>query len=315
MVANVENMFSVRETPWHKLGVVLDNPPTIQEAIDLSGLNWGVELKPLFLGNGDLVDHKAVVRQDSGNVLGIVGPRYQPLQNAQAFDWFNPFIENGEVALETAGSLDEGRRIWVMAKIARDPSVIVKGDEILKYLMLSNSHDGTLAIRVGYTPIRIVCANTLAMAHSSNASKLIRVRHTASSKVALDKLRDIMNIVDREFEATAEQFRFLASRTFNQKDIREYVKAVLGKEKIADEDLPTRTKNQLDEIIGLIDHANQKLNGVDGTYWAAYNAVNQYLNYDAGRNDNNRMSSLWFGINANTNKSALDLALEFANAA
>lgn len=315
MVANVENMFSVRETPWHKLGVVLDNPPTIQEAIDLSGLNWGVELKPLFLGNGDVVDHKAVVRQDSGNVLGIVGPRYQPLQNAQAFDWFNPFVENGEVALETAGSLDEGRRIWVMAKIARDPSVIVKGDEILKYLMLSNSHDGTLAIRVGYTPIRIVCANTLAMAHSSNASKLIRVRHTASSKVALDKLRDIMNIVDREFEATAEQFRFLASRMFNQKDIREYVKAVLGKEKIADEDLPTRTKNQLDEIIGLIDHANQKLNGVDGTYWAAYNAVNQYLNYDAGRNDNNRMSSLWFGVNANTNKSALDLALEFANAA
>lgn len=315
MVANVENMFSVRETPWHKLGVVLDNPPTIQEAIDLSGLNWGVELKPLFLGNGDLVDHKAVVRQDSGNVLGIVGPRYQPLQNAQAFDWFNPFVENGEVALETAGSLDEGRRIWVMAKIARDPSVIVKGDEVLKYLMLSNSHDGTLAIRVGYTPIRIVCANTLAMAHNSNASKLIRVRHTASSKVALDKLRDIMNIVDREFEATAEQFRFLASRMFNQKDIREYVKAVLGKEKIADEDLPTRTKNQLDEIIGLIDHANQKLNGVDGTYWAAYNAVNQYLNYDAGRNDNNRMSSLWFGVNANTNKSALDLALEFANAA
>lgn len=315
MVANVENMFSVRETPWHKLGVVLDNPPTIQEAIDLSGLNWGVELKPLFLGNGDLVDHKAVVRQDSGNVLGIVGPRYQPLQNAQAFDWFNPFVENGEVALETAGSLDEGRRIWVMAKIARDPSVIVKGDEVLKYLMLSNSHDGTLAIRVGYTPIRIVCANTLAMAHNSNASKLIRVRHTASSKVALDKLRDIMNIVDREFEATAEQFRFLASRMFNQKDIREYVKAVLGKEKIADEDLPTRTKNQLDEIIGLIDHANQKLSGVDGTYWAAYNAVNQYLNYDAGRNDNNRMSSLWFGVNANTNKSALDLALEFANAA
>jgi len=315
MPANVENMFSVRETPWHKLGTVLENPPTIQEAIELSGLNWPVELKPLFLGNGTLVTHKAVVRGDSGNVLGIVGPRYTPLQNAEAFDWFNAFVENGEVSLETAGSLDEGRRIWVMARIARDPSVIVPNDEILKYLMLSNSHDGTLAIRVGYTPIRIVCANTLAMAHSSNASKLIRVRHTASSKVALDKLKDIMNLVDREFEATAEQFRFLASKTFNQKDVREYVKAVLGKGKVADEDLPTRTKNQLDDIIGLLEDENQRLNGVNGTYWAAYNAVNQYLNYDAGRNDNNRMSSLWFGVNANTNKSALDLALEFANAA
>ena len=315
MPANVENMFSVRETPWHKLGTVLENPPTIQEAIELSGLNWPVELKPLFLGNGTLVTHKAVVRGDSGNVLGIVGPRYTPLQNAEAFDWFNAFVENGEVSLETAGSLDEGRRIWVMARIARDPSVIVPNDEILKYLMLSNSHDGTLAIRVGYTPIRIVCANTLAMAHNSNASKLIRIRHTASSKVALDKLQDIMNLVDREFEATAEQFRFLASKTFNQKDVREYVKAVLGKSKVADEDLPTRTKNQLDDIIGLLEDENQRLNGVNGTYWAAYNAVNQYLNYDAGRNDNNRMSSLWFGVNANTNKSALDLALEFANAA
>lgn len=315
MPALIENMFSVRETPWHKLGTVLDNPPTIQEAIELSGLNWPVELKPLFLGDGQQVTHKAVVRSDSGSVLGIVGPRYQPLQNAEAFDWFNAFVENGEVSLETAGSLDEGRRIWVMARIARDPSVIVPNDEILKYLMLSNSHDGTLAIRVGYTPIRIVCANTLAMAHNNNASKLIRVRHTASSKVALDKLKDIMNLVDREFEATAEQFRFLASRTFNQKDIREYVKAVLGKDKVAEEELSSRTKNQMDEIIGLIDHENQRLNGVAGTYWAAYNAVNQYLNYDAGRNDNNRMSSLWFGVNANTNKSALDLALEFANAA
>ena len=315
MPANVENMFSVRETPWHRLGTVLENPPTIQEAIELSGLNWPVELKPLFLENGTLVTHKAVVRGDSGNVLGIVGPRYQPLQNAEAFNWFNAFVENGEVSLETAGSLDEGRRIWVMAKIARDPSVIVPNDEILKYLMLSNSHDGTLAIRVGYTPIRIVCANTLAMAHNSNASKLIRIRHTASSKVALDKLQDIMNLVDREFEATAEQFRFLASKTFNQKDVREYVKAVLGKDKIAEQDLPTRTKNQLDEIIGLLEDENQRLNGVNGTYWAAYNAVNQYLNYDASRNDNNRMSSLWFGVNANTNKSALDLALEFANAA
>jgi len=315
MPANVENMFSVRQTPWHKLGTVLDNPPTIQEAIQLSGLDWPVSLMPLYLGDGTLVTHKAVIRGDSGSVLGIVGPRYHPLQNAEAFNWFNAFVENGEVSLETAGSLDEGRRIWVMAKIARDPSVIVPNDEILKYLMLSNSHDGTLAIRVGYTPIRIVCANTLAMAHGSNASKLIRIRHTASSKLALDKLQDIMNLVDREFEATAEQFRFLASRTFNQKDVREYVKAVLGKSKVADENLPTRTKNQLDDIIGLLEDENQRLNGVNGTYWAAYNAVNQYLNYDAGRNDNNRMSSLWFGVNANTNKSALDLALEFANAA
>jgi phage/plasmid-like protein (TIGR03299 family) len=315
MPAMIENMFSVSETPWHGLGEILDAPPTIEEGIKLAGLDWDVSLLPLVTKTGIDAPANAVCRQvgDQTKVLGVVGPRYQPLQNRDAFSWFNPFIETGEVALETAGSLDEGKRIWVMAKINRDPSEIVKGDEVLKYLMLSNSHDGTLAIRVGYTPIRIVCANTLAMAHGSNASKLVRVRHTKSSKMALEKLHEVMNNIDAEFEATADQFRFLASRMFNQADVRKYVKAVLGNEKVAEEDLSTRTKNTINNIVDLIDHEYQKT--ALGSWWAAYNSVNQYLNYDASRNANNRMGSLWFGANGKTNDRALELALEYANAA
>ncbi len=315
MPAMIENMFSVSETPWHGLGEILDAPPTIEEGIKLAGLDWDVSLLPLVTKTGIDAPANAVCRQvgDQTKVLGVVGPRYQPLQNRDAFSWFNPFIETGEVALETAGSLDEGKRIWVMAKINRDPSEIVKGDEVLKYLMLSNSHDGTLAIRVGYTPIRIVCANTLAMAHGSNASKLVRVRHTKSSKMALEKLHEVMNNIDAEFEATADQFRFLASRMFNQADVRKYVKAVLGNEKVAEEDLSTRTKNTINNIVDLIDHEYQKT--APNSWWSAYNSVNQYLNYDASRNANNRMGSLWFGANGKTNDRALELALEYANAA
>ncbi len=315
MPAMIENMFSVSETPWHGLGEILDAPPTIEEGIKLAGLDWDVSLLPLVTKTGIDAPANAVCRQvgDQTKVLGVVGPRYQPLQNRDAFSWFNPFIETGEVTLETAGSLDDGKRIWVMAKINRDPSEIVKDDEVLKYLMLSNSHDGTLAIRVGYTPIRIVCANTLAMAHGSNASKLVRVRHTKSSKMALEKLHEVMNNIDAEFEATADQFRFLASRTFNQADVRKYVKAVLGNEKVAEEDLSTRTKNTINNIVDLIDHEYQKT--APNSWWSAYNSVNQYLNYDASRNANNRMGSLWFGANGKTNDRALELALEYANAA
>ena len=111
-------------------------------------------------------------------MLGVVGPRYTILQNQDAFKWFQPFLEAKEAALHTAGSLRGGSRIWVLAKLNREPLVIAQGDEVEKYLLLSHSHDGSLAVRVGFTPIRVVCQNTLSMAHNADASKLIRFKHT-----------------------------------------------------------------------------------------------------------------------------------------
>ena len=314
MVANVETMFYVGETPWHGLGEKLAEAPTIREGIGQSGLDWDVGLKDLFTADGQAVPARATIRSTDNSILGVVGPRYVPLQNCDAFDWFEPFVESGEASLHTAGSLQNGKKIWVLAQINRENSEIVRGDEVAKFLMLSNSHDGTTAIRVGFTPIRIVCANTLAMAHNASASKLIRVRHTQSSRVNLDRLREIMDTINGQFEATAEQFRFLASRNYNAADVRKYVKAVLGVERVTDEDLPTRTKNTMETIFELIENDRQSLAGVRGTYWAAYNGVNEYFNYHQGRNNDNRMNSLWFGPGLADNRSALDLALDFATA-
>ena len=118
-----------------------------------------------------------------------------------------------------------------------------------KFILLSNSHDGTTAIRVGYTPIRVVCVNTLAFAHSHKESNLLRIRHTKSAQTNLDNVRDIMDNINAQFEATAEQFRFLASRDFNQADVRKYVKVLLNVDKTPDDDLKTRTKNVIDDIL------------------------------------------------------------------
>lgn len=312
MAHKVETMMYVGETPWHGLGVALEQAPTISDAITAAGLDWTVGLRDLFTQDGVKVPNRATVRETDGSVLGVVGPRYTPLQNAEALDWFQPFIDSGEASLHTAGSLDEGRKVWVLAQLNRDPSVIVPGDDVQKFILLSNSHDGTTAVRPGFTPIRVVCANTLCAAHNSTASKLIRVRHTRKIGTNLEKVRELMNLANAEFEATADQYRYLASKSFNQADVRKYVKVLLDVDGTAEVDMPTRTKNNIEEILGLIEGPKQSMPGVAGTWWAAYNGFNEYLNYNRGRNNDNRMNSLWFGTGATDNRKALELALSLS---
>ena len=314
MPANVETMFYTGAVPWHGLGEKLESAPTISEAIDASGLDWEVGTKDLVTKDGREVPARATYRKSDGSILGVVGPRYVPLQNRDAFNWFQPFIDAGECSLHTGGSLSDGQKVWVLAQLNRDPSEIVAGDEVQKFILLSNSHDGTTAIRVGYTPIRVVCVNTLAFAHQHKESQLLRIRHTRSAQTNLDNVRDIMDNINAQFEATADQFRFLASRDFNQHDVRKYVKTLLGVDRKAEEDIKTRTRNILDDVLATIEGPKQSMSGVRGTWWAAYNGFNEYLNYTKGRTTNNRMESLWFGQNGNDNKKALNLALDMANA-
>jgi hypothetical protein len=314
MPAMVEKMMFVGATPWHGEGTQLDENPSISDAIVAAGLDWEVGTKPLFTAEGTPVNAKATYRKSDNRVLGVVGPRYTPLQNQDAFDWFQPFLDASECQLHTAGSLSEGEKVWVLAQLNRANSEIVRGDEVSKFILLSNSHDGTTSIRVGYTPIRVVCVNTLAAAHNNKDSQLIRIRHTRSSKVNLENVRDIMDNINVQFEATAEQYRFLASKNFNQNDIQKYVKIMLGIDKTPEEDIKTRTRNIMDEILALIEGPEQAMLGVRGTYWAAYNGYNSYLNYKKGRNVSNRLDSLWFGQNGADNLKALNLAIDFANA-
>lgn len=308
-------MMYVGDTPWHTLGTRVSEDITIGDAIEAAGLDWLVETVETMTVDGQPVPMRlAVRRSDDKRILGSVGPRYTPLQNRTAFDFFQPFLDAGEASLHTAGSLHEGEKIWVLSKINRDNTEIVKGDEVAKFMLLSNSHDGTTAIRVGFTPIRVVCANTMAQAHGSGDSKLIRIRHTRNSQTNLERIRDTMDAINASFETHAEQFKFLASRDFNQKDVAKYVRILLDVDKKPESEIKTRTRNTIDEIMGLIEGPRQSMEGVRGTWWAAYNGYNEYLNYKQGRNADNRMASLWLGTNANENANALELAMEFANA-
>lgn len=309
------NMFYRGAKPWHGLGTFIEPEKhlTSEEAIVAAGLDWTVSTQSLYLADGTKAPTNAVVRSDNNKILGTVGDTYKPLQNKDAFKFFDGFINSGQAAFETAGALREGKRIWVLAKIKSDLDRI-KGDDVLeRYVLLSNSHDGTTAVRAGFTPVRVVCQNTLTMAHNSASSKLIRVRHGQSVNENLDRVAEIMNLANREFEATLEQYRFLANREINSDDLEKFIKVVMvGEKKIKDN--PEAGKRVLNKIIPLFEKGRgNDMREIKGTYWAAYNAVSEYLQYEKGQDDAIRMDSLWFGQSGTTLQNALKIATKMAS--
>jgi phage/plasmid-like protein (TIGR03299 family) len=314
MAHEIESMAYFGNRPWHGRGTALDEADLFNwpKACEKAGLAWDVELVPLITADTQVrVTHKAVRRISDAKLLGVVGPRYAPLQNREAFAWFQPFLDAREAALHTAGSLRGGSRIWVLAKLNREPLVIAEGDTVEKFILLSHGHDGSLAVRCGFTPVRVVCANTLAMAHGCDASKLIRVKHTKDVLENLANVREVMDLANQQFEATAEQYRRLARKCINQDDLRKYVNRVLKAED--EQNAGTRLKNIAELIARLAETGRgNDLPSIRGTYWAAYNGVSEWLTHERGRSGDNRLNSLWFGDGAVTNRHALEVALDMA---
>lgn len=329
------SMMYVGEVPWHGLGQKLDNPPTAAEAIKAAGLDWSVTVHPMEAWievDGQEVclpaQNRMVVRDSDHKRLSEVGPRWVPLQNSDAFEWFDPFIKSGECSFETAGSLFEGERIWVLAKLNRDPMVIAGNDTVNKYLMLSNNHSDKRSARVSLSPIRTVCANTLAATFKNKSTKFLGVKHTAKIKDNLNAVREIINTANADFEATAEQYRALTKLQVDQDLLKKYIKLVFKeeeKDEAAVEQAEEKRKYTVKEddarlienkIIPLFEGGKgAQLPGVRGTMWAAFNSVTEYLNWHTGRTMDARLDSLWFGQNSSINRRALDVALELVKKA
>jgi phage/plasmid-like protein (TIGR03299 family) len=331
-ITDRDSMMYVGETPWHGLGkaIPVGTALTAYDAMVAAGLDWDVYQKPLHWKGSDGTDHVVqdsvincrrilVDNKEVEEELGVVGTRYEVVQNAAAFDWFNPFIESKEAAFHTAGSLKGGKIVWVLAELNRDPMQIRAGDMVRKFLLLSHSHDGSRALRVGFTPIRVVCWNTLSMATSNaKGNAMLRLKHTAKILDTLALVRDTINTVDQQFEATAAQFRKLASRAICRKDLEKYVTLVMcsGSTNADPEELSTKMKNI---VGGVLDSLPKMKGGYDGTAWGAYNLVTEYLTWDRGRSDDaskaadTRLSDLWLGgMGGKMNETALKLALDMA---
>lgn len=311
----VESLFYMGSTPWHGLGTKVTEALTFEEAIRKAGLDWDVIKEPIYTEDKVQVPRfQAIRRTDNKLILGVVGNRYEPLQNLQAFKFFDKFISTKECTFESAGSLRQGKRIFVLAKLNRAPMFITKTDSVDKFLLLSNSHDGTQAIRVGFTSVRVVCANTLAAAHESNASKLLRVYHTKDAQITLDGIQEVINTANESFEANGHQYRSLVTKAMSQEDLEKYIRIVFyNTERVAE---TPRAEAHVQTLINKIKdlHINglgSQLDGSQNTMWGAYNSINEYLNYQAGRSKDTRLDSLWFGQHKTLNERALNVAIQW----
>jgi phage/plasmid-like protein (TIGR03299 family) len=302
-----ETGFFVGQPAWHGLGTVLPSPPSVDDAIKMAGLNWRVVLGSLYTKHGINVGHKCVMRDSDNSILGVVGPEFTPVQNSEAFGWFQPFVDSGAVTLEAAGSLREGKRVWILAKVAGLTAEPVNGDPINRFFLLAHGHDGSLAIRLGSTDVRVCCANTLSMAISGSGGRLLKIKHTKNVTKALELVREIIDVQTMNFQATMAQMQTLARYGCDDSKLRQYVREIFSPEKSED---PSASKTLVNKIFPLFESGRgTDIVGVRGTMYGAFNAVTEYLTHERGRSADNRVDSIWFGPGANDTNRALTVAL------
>ena len=224
MAANVESMFYTREKPWHGLGTRVEEAPTSKEALELAGLNWKVQQNPIYTSSGiQIKGYKANVRDIDQSILGIVTDRYKVVQNDEAFKFTDDLLGEG-VRYETAGSLQDGKRIWLLAKLPHE--YIIGGEQISPYLVFTNTHDGSGAIKVAVTPIRVVCCNTLNLALST-AKRSWSTIHTGDINGKMDEARATLQLANKYMNCLGKEFNHLQQKKISERKVLEFIEELL----------------------------------------------------------------------------------------
>lgn len=237
MSANVESMFYVRETPWHGLGTKVMETPDSEGALIAAGLNWNVIQEPIFTGKNEPIrGYKANIRDSDRRVLGVVTDRYKVIQNHEAFAFTDELLGQG-VRYETAGSLQDGKKVWLLAHMPHE--YIISGERISPYLLFSNTHDGSGAIKVALTPIRVVCNNTLNLALST-AKRSWSMVHTGDIRSKMQEARDTLFMAERYMDELGKEFEALRLKKLSDQKVMEYIEVLLP---VEDGSTPQQIKN------------------------------------------------------------------------
>lgn len=300
------SFFYLDEEPWHGLGTKLDRPATAEEAIAAANLDWTVKTVPLYFtgqqGAVRIENKYATVREDLWDrpdcqALGIVSSQYVPLQNRDAFKFFDPIVGQKAAVYHTAGVLDGGKRIWILAKLPDNIRVI--GDDIVdKYLLLSNSHDGSSAVAIKFTPIRVVCDNTLTMA--LNNGPTLRIVHTLNMQQRLRQAKELLGIVHTQYGTIERDFQAMSKIRMNSQRLNNYFNAVFpDPEDPENFDALQRAQNNRLRAEYLFEQGKgSDVKGVRGTLWAAYNGITELVDHRISgvkHQKERHLNSIWFG--------------------
>lgn len=313
-----ETGFFTKRPAWHGLGTVLEEAPqTSTEAIKEAGLDWAVKKQMMYLASGAVVPGAfALVRETDDSILGTVGNRFEILQNEESFDFFDPLIESGIATYETAGSLQGGSKIWVLAKINGDIAV-GKDDVVKKYVLLSNSHDGKASVTAKITPIRVVCQNTLsyALRKKTHSGDQVRVRHTKNVAEKTKAASMMLKTVNEEYDKLSKVWSAMASIKMPPEKNIEYVQTVFPNPESVKN--PYKTLAKRAEIHQLMSDSSLggTLDGAHGTLWGAYNAVTAHADHFVSKrkdsSPSSHLDSAWFGSKNNDKIRAFSVAMDF----
>lgn len=313
--------------PWHGLGVEVDHPMTAAEAIELAGLDWTVNVEPVFVKEGkqyvEVPNKRAVVRGDTREVFNVFSTTYQPVQNSDFATFFDGVVGAGEAIYETAGSLRGGRRVWMLAKLPGDLGLDDR-DLLEKYILLANAHDGTMQVTMKITPVRVVCSNTLNLANLTKGDQ-VRFRHTTNVLNRMNDARELLGLADAYFELFMRQMERLADARFSEGDVRRVASVAVKLEDGEEARTAAAKQAMVAQIVDLYyNGAGSDLPTANGTGWGAFNAVTELLDHHLtvrgakARNPNElavagqRLNVSWFGYGQDIRQRAWDEALVLA---
>lgn len=321
MAHEVETMAYTNEVPWHGLGFSINKEEVsgqngVENMMKAAKLDWNVSLEDIYRKNGEVIaEAKALIRSTDEKVLSVVGRSYIPVQNSEAFAFFNEFVEAGEAHMETAGSLKGGRYVWGLANLGESFS-LKGGDKIKGYLLVGSPHEPGRSLIMKFTPVRVVCNNTLTMALNWNSSKVHETgvsapfaRHTHRSlfdDAALSQAKTTMGLAREQLAVFQEQAKTLQGKSMTTQDAIDVLAPIFAPNFLGKMVEETASK----KIRQLLDINRFAPGAQPGNAWGLLNAATYYLDHSAGRSQDNRLSSAWFGEGAAQKLKVLKVLLD-----
>jgi len=305
---------SYKEKAWHGLGQIVENAMTSAQAIELANMDYEVARASMHAKIGEefveVTDRFSNYRTDTNVHLGTVGERYEIVQNKDAFGFFDAIIDSGEAIFETAGVLGKGQKIFVTAKLPDD--MLVHGEACNKYIILTNSHDGTSSVIAGFTTVRVVCNNTLQAALGRLTNK-VYIQHKLGAKERIQEAHKVMGIASTYMSEINEIFNQMAKTPISDDNLKNYIVDVMtaeNKEEIKEEKVSSQFIKKVNDAYAFaLTHPTQQTDATRGTVWGAYNTISGYFNYIQKYNsDEHKFASQMFGHGNSKIGKAFDIA-------
>lgn len=305
------------DLPWHGLGTKVSNDLTPQQMMQKAGVDWRVQEVESFIrfkGDNVLTGQKSLVRETDGKILTNVGKDWHPVQNEQAFEFFNEYVLAGDMEMHTAGSLKGGNYVWALAKV-KESFDLFGGDQVDSYMLFSNPHVYGKSIDIRFTPIRVVCNNTLTFAINSQAQRAVKVGHRTAFNA--DNVKTTMGLASEKFTKYKEMAQFLGQKRFSVDALMQYYNEVFpltsgqSKQEDVNKDTISRMAKQAFDVL----ETQPGAEFAEGSWWQAFNSVTYVTDHMQGRNADNRLHSQWFGQNQLRKIKAAESAVKFALAA